>query len=93
MPVSNSIGADFIDITACEVTVLEPDSVRYSRLPYVRMGDLQAFQERLQALQELMRMFRQRTNKEDRKSPVYEVMMQAAHELKTELGGAVGYTW
>ncbi len=83
------INADFIEVSAFEVRALVPDLVKDSSLPYVRMGDLQAFQERVMGLQELMRMIKTALDETDKETRCYQVVMAQAQKLSASLHGDI----
>ena len=83
------INADFIEVSAFEIRALVPDLVKDSALPYVRMGDLQAFQERILNLQELMRMIKTALDETDKETRCYQVVMSQAQKLSASLQGDI----
>ena len=83
------INADFIEVSAFEVRTLVPDLVKDSALPYVRLGDLQAFQERILNLQELMRMIKTALDETDKETRCYQVVMDQAQRLQASLQGDI----
>ena len=83
------INADFVEVVGLEVRALVPDMVKDSYLPYVRMGDLQAFQERVMGLQELMRMIKTALDETDKETRCYQVVMDQAQKLSASLQGDI----
>jgi len=83
------INADFVEVFGFEVRALVPDMVKDSSLPYVRMGDLQAFQERVMGLQELMRMIKTALDETDKETRCYQVVMAQAQKLSASLQGDI----
>ncbi len=83
------INADFVEVSASEIRVLIPDMIKDSALPYVRMGDLQAFQERVLNLQELMRMIKSALDETDKETRCYQVVMEQAQRLQASLQGDI----
>ena len=83
------INADFVEVSASEIRVLIPDMIKDSALPYVRLGDLQAFQERVLNLQELMRMIKSALDETDKETRCYRVIMEQAQRLQFSLQGDI----
>ena len=83
------INADFVEVSASEIRTLVPDLVKDSALPYVRLGDLQALQERVLNLQELMRMIKSALNETDKETRCYQVVMDQAQKLSASLQGDI----
>jgi len=83
------INADFVEVSASEIRVLIPDMIKDSSLPYVRLGDLQAFQERVLNLQELMRMIKSALDETDKETRCYQVVMSQAQKLSASLQGDI----
>jgi len=83
------INADFVEVSASEIRVLIPDMIKDSALPYVRLGDLQAFQERVLNLQELMRMIKSALDETDKETRCYQVVMAQAQKLSASLQGDI----
>jgi len=83
------INADFVEVIGTEIRTLVPDLVKDSALPYVRLGDLQAFQERVLNLQELMRMIKSALDETDKETRCYQVVMDQAQKLSASLQGDI----
>ena len=83
------INADFVEVVGFEIRALVPDMVKDSELPYIRMGDLQAFQERVLGLQELMRMVKNSISETDKETNCYRVLMTQCQRLNVSLQGDI----